>query len=141
MSTKFSIRPAPRKKPWICKRSPPCLKPDPIPKSLLCSYMVQIVTGPAAGQIHRGTFAVPYSGAAWTFIGADPAPGAAFWINWTYDPTTRTATAWSQYGTPLYASMGNWFEHPAGTPPNLRWISYALEDSTWEANGVCLLTA
>lgn len=38
MSSKFSVRPAPRKRPWICKRSPPCYKPPPWPRSLYCTF-------------------------------------------------------------------------------------------------------
>lgn len=38
MSTKFSIRPAPRKRPWICKRSPPCLPTPSYPPSLIATF-------------------------------------------------------------------------------------------------------
>ena len=38
MSSKFGVRPAARKRPWICKRSPPCYKPPSFPHSLYCNF-------------------------------------------------------------------------------------------------------
>lgn len=141
MSTKFSVRPAPRKRPWICKRSPPCLIPPPIPASLLCTYQVTILTGPFAPQTVRGSFALPHVGApGWTFQGADPT-GGPFWIDWNYNPNDRTAAAWSMYGSPGYIDMGDWGTKPGGTVPNIHWASYTLRGSVFVASGVCLVTS
>lgn len=141
MTTKFGVRPAPRKKPWICKRSPPCLVPDPIPASVMCTYNVHISSGPCGGQHHFGTYAVPNVPGSWTFRGTDPSPTSSFWIEWDYQPGDQTGQAYSMYGNPPFCDMGNWFTWPAGLPPNLKWASYHLEGSMYLASGFCIVTS
>lgn len=55
MSSKFSVRPAPRKRPWICKRSPPCLEQPPAPLTFVASFYVEPIGTNPESEIISGS--------------------------------------------------------------------------------------
>jgi len=101
MNTRFSQRPAPRKRPWICKRSPPCLDPEAIPDSLLATFFFKSTSPPTPGQVAAGTIrldrALPsktYT-AAWT----QPPNRVDLSFTWFPDPYEGIVAAVIQVGT------------------------------------------
>jgi len=82
MSTKFAVRPAPRKRPWICKRSPPCLDPDPIPNSLLLTFFMKRLQWPPLPEATAsGTVLLIRQGSTTTWNGLWTS-GADFFDAW-----------------------------------------------------------
>lgn len=141
MTTKFSVRPAPRKKPWICKRSPPCLVPDPIPLKVLVTYWVKQIVGPQAPTEQTGSFWLPNVIGTWEFIGDDPTPGADFHIRWVYIPAQKLAWATSTYATPPHSALGEWPLRPARLPPSLRYLGWTREGPFTSATGRLMVTS
>ena len=58
MSTKFSIRPAPRKRPWICKAPPGGHEEQAVPATLLATFVCDIIAPPPLRARHHGSMQV-----------------------------------------------------------------------------------
>ena len=97
MSTKFSVRPAPRKKPWVCKRSPPCLLPPLQPKTLTASFYIRRVQPPPPGPPMSGTFLLHVIG-----IGGHEYQGT-----WSDGPDYYWLTFWYP-NHPIMAPRATW---------------------------------
>lgn len=100
MSSKFSIRPAPRKRPWICKRSPPCLKQPPKPLTFVASFYVEPIRTNPETEIISGTI-VLYRQPLGEYFGRwDDTPPSSnkFICTFIYLPPSAFATIQFQLG-------------------------------------------
>lgn len=100
MSTKFAVRPAVRKRPWICKRSPPCLIQPPIPLTFIASYYVEPIRTNPESQIISGTI-VLYRQPLGEYFGRwdDVAPSSnKFVCTFVYTPQPAIAYVHFQVG-------------------------------------------
>lgn len=78
LSTKFSIRPAPRKRPWICKASPIATCEPPVPKTLTATFSLQRFIPDPPGAWYAGTFLL------FQTIGTDNYSGRWEYLTWHY---------------------------------------------------------
>lgn len=140
MSTKFAIRPAPRKRPWICKRSPPCLIPKPVPDPLMCSFFLDTQNPAHSDGGIRGTLLLYATGPPWHWEGAWTDTGAWFNCLFNWEPGPRTAWAHSSWITTLAAGLGTWERLAATPPPNLLYHSFHVETTTEPWVGDVLIT-
>ncbi len=119
MSTKFSVRPAPRKKPWICKRSPPCLIPPPYPASLLATFSLQLNNPPAPGIEHAGSLILTWRPVPALYRGTWQDGFKYFTCYFTYDTTTGHATASAVWDIGPPPTIGAYPDQEIPLPPLL----------------------
>lgn len=95
MTTKYSKRPAPRKRPWICKRSPPCLIAPPIPPDLVATFALQKTHPPPQGPYRTGSLLLKYRPFFGLYDGAwaQGSDGFALVFNYTVGNPIAVATA------------------------------------------------
>lgn len=132
MSTKFSIRPAPRKRPWICKRSPPCLKPPPFPPSLIASWSLQRLRPPPQHAIHTGSLVLTWQPLTSTYDGASLIGAQSFLCVFQYDPLTALAHAWADWSLPPDTDWGPYPTMKIPLPPNLIYDVYSVNATLHE---------
>lgn len=127
MTTKFSIRPAPRKRPWICKRSPPCLIPLPVPASLLVTFWVKNQPPPFPVEQLQGSFRVANIPGTQNYYGSWGTLTRYFDLHFTYTLDPPEASGGSAWITPSYAPLANWplltFVPPPGLNYYARYVS------------------
>lgn len=107
-SSKYAIHPAPRKRPWICKASPPALPVPPAPPSLYATlYLADDLPGNPPPFFNRTLLLKPFASPqrfqdTWS-DGGDFLTLTFFWtlgqatayaeLGWSIGPHTDTATA------------------------------------------------
>ena len=140
MSTKFSIRPAARKRPWICKRSPPCLIPPPLPTSLIAtlslSYLLPIPTTrhwSLTFLLHPDPLPPDYR-----VLSIDPP--SEYEITFTFDPATGQALAWAYWRPtgPLFAD--GFFTGSTPLPPKILFESHTPTPPQPEWHAALIIT-
>ncbi len=132
MSTKFAVRPAPRKRPWICKRSPPCLKPPAYPPVLICTFALQRRRPLPSQLIIQGTFLLLHIGPGARYNGVW---GTGFdyfdcRFRYTIDPPTASAEAFWSAGPS--SDHGNYPIYKITPPPLLRYEAAAIQADNWD---------
>lgn len=132
MSSKFSIRPAPRKRPWICKRSPPCLPVPPYPPSVLVSFQIQRRRPPPPQAAITGSFIALHVPPGAHYNGIWEAGFDYFDLWFHYD--LATATGWSEafWSAGPTSDHGNFPEKPIILPPNIRYTTAAVRADDWD---------
>ncbi len=93
MSTKYSVRPAPRKRPWICKRSPPCLIPPPYPQTLLATFTMKQLFLPLTNGEYAGSFLLEWQAGPNHYHGIWIQALDSYECTFFYDPITALAYA------------------------------------------------
>lgn len=119
MSTKFSVRPAPRKKPWICKRSPPCLVPPPFPPSLLASFSLKSNTPLIPPAEDAGSLILTWKPLTNNYRGSWRSGSDFYNCTFSYDPITALARAVANWDIDTVADSGFYPEQTIPLPPNL----------------------
>lgn len=132
MSTKFSIRPAPRKRPWICKRSPPCLIPAPYPASLLCSFMLQRRIPGGHDPPHTGSLILPWRAFLNHYQGSWLQAADGFTATFIYNRTTGQAQCTATWDLDTHIDFGNYPPTIIPLPPKLLYTAAAIAATTWE---------
>lgn len=138
--SKFGVRPAPRKRPWLCKASPKALPVPANPPSLMASISLWFPTTPppfpeiTLTALMKPTFpAGPYIG-TWAdgadfvqvdFLWVNPATFGSVNISWSVGPWTDT---------------GAWPLNQVIPWPNLRYISANLQFTAGGNFGSILIT-
>lgn len=130
MSTKFSVRPAPRKRPWICKRSPPCLIPPVFPPSLIATFALTRLEPPPHGDPYSGSLLLKwvaplnhYSG-VWT-------DGPNFYYGWFFhDPVTGISHATAYWDLGAYIENANYPVLELPLHPHLCYDTQQIETTT-----------
>ncbi len=135
MSTKFSIRPAPRKRPWICKRSPPCLVPPPTPPSLIASFTLQRHTPPGFGPRISGSTTLIWMPGPGHFAGSWRDGPNSWACQFRYDLANATGAAQGQWITALVNDFGNYPKIAIPVHPKLEYHVYSVTawNFTWLA--------
>ena len=135
MSTKFSVRPAPRKRPWLCTRSPPCLIPPPFPLSLICTWYLRRMY-PAPPQLpNQGTLLLLWQPGPRTYHGIWGAPARSYDCTFKIDQTTGWCSAgatWSLFGG---VDGGTYHGNHAKTHPHMFYNSSLVYAgfASWQA--------
>jgi len=140
MSTKFSIRPAPRKKPWICKRSPPCLTPSPIPRTFIATFTLKRTWPPPPGPSYGGTFLLYYQWlgswkGSWT---SPPSNGfTAEFLQHQITGYTRVLTDWDLNHS---IDWGFWEPKTTHLYPGIYYESWNVQPTFFRWSGQLLVT-
>lgn len=140
MSTKFAVRPAPRKRPWICKRSPPCLPPPPIPPSLLCTYNIHPIGAPPPNDPFGDTFRLTRVLPFLTYYGFSTPLGAFLDCTFTYTVDPPLGRAHASWFTVSLADAGDFWDMPVTLPPTLTYQASLETTTTFFTTGTILIT-
>jgi hypothetical protein len=126
MSSKFSVRPAPRKRPWICKAGPPALPMPPYPLQLLASVSLKYIGPLPPSDRWACTFVLkplssigPYRG---DFITPTDRINLTFY--WAQGDPQGYADALFRVGP--YFTPGTWETKTVTPNPYLRYESHIL---------------
>ena len=140
LSTKFAQRPAPRKRPWICKRSPPCLRPPTLPPTLLCSFSVQKFYPLPVSDTYFGTFLLRYRPmlALWKDSAVDP-PNA-FTCEFAYSLATGDCQASGEWQVGTWLDWGTYDVRNAGAWPKLFYLSRQVATTNYSWNATLQIT-
>lgn len=140
MSTKFAQRPAPRKRPWICKRSPPCLIAPTFPPTLLCTFSLQKYWPLPVSDTYAGTFLLRWRPVLrfWMDSALDPPNGIT--AEYTYEPATGVCTAYAFWQVGPWIDDG-WFDvFDAGIWPKMFYFSKNVQATTYYWNATLQIT-
>ncbi len=132
MSTKFAVRPAPRKRPWICKRSPPCLVPPSFPPVLLCTFALQRRRPPPAQPTMQGSVLLHHIGPGAQYRGVWASDFDYFDCRFRYTinpPTARAEVFWSAGPS---SDHGDYPINPITLPPLLRYQAASIQADNWD---------
>lgn len=140
MSTKFSIRPAPRKRPWICKRSPPCLPWKAIPKKLLATFWLKSQPPTAPFAEFQGSFTLDHVPPSRDYYGQWWQAPYWFDLNWSFTVDPARGGGGSAWTTPDHAPLGTWPELPIPLPPALFYYAAHVDASPSPWFGTLLIT-
>ncbi len=123
MSNKFNVRPAPRKRPWICKASPPALLPPTTPQPLICSFKLLWLYPPAAAVPFEGSFTLTQPTGPNRWEGTFVETINRFHIEFTIDPATQIGTAVADWDYYSIWDNGSYGPQPAGRFPLFHYQS------------------
>ncbi len=132
MSTKFSVRPAPRKRPWICKRSPPCLPPPPFPPSLTCTFALQRRQPPPPQTQIGGSLLLLSTAPHTRYRGRWDSGFDYFELIFHYDPTTATGWGEAYWSAGPTSDHGNFPELPVKLPPFFLYQATDVVADNWD---------
>lgn len=141
MSTKFAIRPAVRKRPWICKRSPPCLKPPSFPPSLLATFWLKYNPGPDPPGSIAGSLILKYFASPNKYYGAWSSGLDNFNCTFQYDIPTRTGHADSAWSAGVTSDYGAWPKQTIRLPPILLYRTGAIQSHSGFWVGTLTITS
>ena len=135
MTTKFSTRPAPRKRPWICKRSPPCLIPPPFPPSLLASFIIQKIKPPPRGSAWSGSLILTWLPIPAIYKGSLLEGADSYTCTFTYDHATSTGHAYTEWTVFPFLDWGTDATKQILLPPSLNYYDESVTTGfdTWHA--------
>jgi len=140
LTTKFSVRPAVRHRPWICKRSPPCLEPNPNPPSVLCTFSLNRYQPPPPLETYSGTFTLlrVLPGALYTGTWSNASDW--FWCQFQYTGTPTIARVDVRWDLGGHHVMDTFPDKEITFPPSIWYEAFTLEVNwnTW--NGTVLIT-
>ncbi len=125
MSTKFSIRPAPRKRPWLCKRSPPCLVPPPIPPNVLCTFSIKKMQPLPTSATWSATFTLLWVPLMPGYSGTFTESVNFYTIDFFWSPTTNIASVLSNTN---FTGLVDAWTYPTKTIPGPPKLSYEAFD-------------
>lgn len=140
LSTKFAVRPAPRKRPWICKRSPPCLVPPALPPTLLCTIFIQKYWPlPQAGPL-QGTFLLSWRPmlSHWSSSLIIPPDGCT--VIYTYDLASGACDAYVDWQVGGFIDDGTFDVTNSGAWPKMFYFSKNVEATTYYWNVTLQIT-
>lgn len=141
MSTKFSVRPAPRKRPWTCKRSPPCLLPPPLPPTLLVTfYLKKIAPPPTAGPI-SGSFLVYWTPVSTEYAGSWGAGPDFYDFRMDFPLTFPTQAPSAVFSADGEADAGIYTHAPLSLPPPIYYTSGLIFHTTFSWVARLLITS
>ncbi len=140
MSTKFSIRPAPRKRPWICKRSPPCLKPPLFPPSLTCTFFVQKMAPAPIGPRHAGSLILDWNPPSGYYDGIWRSGLDLFHCVFIHDTITGLSQATATWDFNFVLQRSIWPEQTIPLHPNILYNVYSPSTTTWQWRGQLTIT-
>lgn len=141
LTTKFATRPAPRKRPWICKRSPPCLPPPPYPPSLLGSFTIQRRQPPPAQTPIAGSFLLYRQPGPNYYLGRWDSGFDYFICHFHYDLATDEGWAEAYWSAGPTSDHGNYFVEPIRPPPILHYFSAHIQADNWDWWTALLITS
>jgi hypothetical protein len=140
MTTKFSARPAPRKRPWICKRSPPCLPVPPIQKSLLVTFSYDHHVAPPPAAAIAGTITVQNLAPTTWYIGSWSNGSDNLTIDVTFDPATNLVDAFVQWTAGPFFDRARYPAKLVAPPPTLRYEHHNIDADFFRWTSVLLIT-
>jgi len=126
MSSKFSIRPAPRKRPWICKASPPTLVQPPYPPHVLASVSLKYLGPLAPGDRWYATFHLKPLSSVGPYRASYSASGNTITLTWHWGQGDATAYASANFSVGIYADFRSWETQSVTPNPYLRYESHRL---------------
>ena len=131
MSTKFAVRPAPRKRPWICKRSPPCLDPPSIPPTLICTFSLQKYWPLPVSDVYAGSFLLRWRPSLHFWQDSDLQPPNGITVEYTYDLITGVCSTYALWQVGTWIDDG-WFDvRQAGVWPKMLYLSKNVKATTY----------
>lgn len=140
MSTKFSVRPAPRKRPWICKRSPPCLIPPTWPPSLVASWSLQKLQPPPQGPGFGGSLLLRWRPMLAHYSGSWLSPPNGFTLVFNFNPITGHTTNNAQWDLGGFLDWGTYAYSTFSLPANFLFNSQYVSATTYQWRGALTIT-
>ena len=141
MSNKFNVRPAPRKRPWICKASPPALKPPTTPQPLICSFSLRWLYPPADAVPFEGSFKLTWFPVLNLWTGVYIETINRFDITFRIDPLTRLAEPIAVWDYFHIFDQGSYSEEPAGEFPLIHYKSSTVIPWSYRWSTTLLITS
>lgn len=139
-STKFSQRPAPRKRPWICKASPICLPPPVIPSVLICSFWVRTQTPTFPAESIVGSMILLPTMPGWIFAGEWSDAPEWMKVIFEFFPLPNQAAARGDWHTQTQADTANWETKVIPAYPPIFYQSFVLSGAAQHSIGEILIT-
>ena len=140
MGSKYSNRPPPRKKLWVCQKSPVALAKPSYPKSLLCTVMLKTVWGLPSDPKYQATFLLLPASPTGPYQGSDPSGASVCGITlyWGVGATTAYATgAWILY---MGTDNGVWTTEATPADAPFRYASSHVQTIMQPYNTDLLIT-
>lgn len=127
MSSKFSIRPAPRKRPWICKASPPALPVPSYPPSLYATlYLFNDTPGPPAIVFDQTLLLIP-AGPTGPYSKTWSQGGNLLQLNFAWGLGDDSASATAAWMIGVYIDNGTFPAQQVSQWPKLSYAAFEIQ--------------
>lgn len=126
MSSKFSVRPAVRKRPWICKKSPAQMSTPPYPPQLIATVYLKNLPPTAPILDSTTTLALTPLTPNGPYTGFTSPPDPIFNLTFHWGQGQKTGYVHGGWSLPGGLDVGDWEVKPVKPLPYFKYVSYKV---------------